>query len=116
MKPWWNFAKRWPRQWDEYVQPAVWLHRTTLNPRLPGKATPFRLLFVRDCITQMDATSPSPDDEAMDADYITSSPTRVETFVKCRKFAKTYSTVMSRDASDESTTTQGSDAPLPEPK
>ena len=49
-------------------------------------------------------------------DCITSSPTRVKTFVKCRKFARTYSTAMGRDASDESTTTQGSDAPLPEPE
>ena len=49
-------------------------------------------------------------------DCITSSPTRVKTFVKCRKFAKAYSTAMSRDASDENTTTQGSDAPLPEPE
>ena len=49
-------------------------------------------------------------------DFIISSPTRAKTFVKCRKFARTYSTTMSRDASDESTTTQGSDAPLPEPE
>ena len=46
-------------------------------------------------------------------DSITSSPTRAKTF-KCWKFARTYSTAMSRDASDESVTTQGSDAPLTE--
>ena len=45
---------------------AIRLHRTTPDPRLPGKTTPFLLLFVRDCRTQMDATSPSPDDESMD--------------------------------------------------
>ena len=49
------------------------------------------------------------------ADCITSSSTRMKTFVKCKKFAKTYSTAMSRDASEESTTTKGSDAPLPDP-
>ena len=49
-------------------------------------------------------------------DYITLSPTRAKTFVKCRKFAKIYSTAMSRDASDESTTTQGSDPSLSEPE
>ena len=49
------------------------------------------------------------------ADYITSLPTRVKTF-KCRKFAKTYSTAIGRDASNESTTTQGLDAPLPQPE
>ena len=58
-------CKGWPRRWDEYVQPALWLHRTTPDSRLPGKATPFRLLFGRDCRTQVDATSPSPDDEDM---------------------------------------------------
>ena len=42
------------------------LHRTTPDLRLPGKATPFRLLSGRGCRTQMDATSPSPDDEGMD--------------------------------------------------
>ena len=47
------------------MQPALWLHPTTPDPRLPGKATPFHLLFGRDCRTQMDATSPSPDDEGM---------------------------------------------------
>ena len=40
-------------------------------------------------------------------DYITSPPTRVKTFVKCRKFAKTYITAMSRDASDESAKNAG---------
>ena len=45
---------------------TVWPHRTTPDPRLPGKSTPFRLLFGRDCRTQMNATSPSPDDEGMD--------------------------------------------------
>ena len=35
------------------------------RPQLPGKATPFRLLFGRDCRTQIDATSPSPDNEGM---------------------------------------------------
>ena len=61
-----ELCKSWPRRWDEYVQPALWLHRTALDPRLPGKATPLRLLFGRDCRTQMDATSSSPDDEGMD--------------------------------------------------
>ena len=48
------------------MQPALWLHRTTPDPRLPNKATPFCLLFGRDCRTQMDATSPSPDNENTD--------------------------------------------------
>ena len=61
-----EFCKTWPRRWDEYVQPALWLRRTTLDPCLLGKATPFLLLFGRDCRTQMDATSPSPDGEGMD--------------------------------------------------
>ena len=60
-----ELCKSWPRRWDEYVQPALWLHRTTPDPQLPGKATPLRLLFGRDCRTQIDATSPSPDNEGM---------------------------------------------------
>ena len=59
-------CKTWPRRWDEYVQPALWLHRTTPDPRLPCKATPFLFLFGRDCRTQMDATFPSPDGEGTD--------------------------------------------------
>ena len=58
--------KTWPRRWDEYAQPALWLHRTTPVPRLPGKVTPSLLRFGRDCGTQMDATTPSPDDEGME--------------------------------------------------
>ena len=61
-----ELCKSWPRQYNEYVQPALWLHRTTPDPRLPGKTTPFSLLFGRDCRTQVDATSPSPDDEGID--------------------------------------------------
>ena len=110
-----ELCKSWPRRWDEYVQSALWLHRTTPDPRLPDKATPFRLLFGRDCRTQMDATSPSPDDEGIDGLHNLIAD-KTENLCKCRKFARTYSTAMSRDASDESTTTQGSDAPLPEPE
>ena len=61
-----ELCKNWPRRWDEYVQPALSLHWTTPDPRLLSKATPFRLVFGHDCRTQMDATSPSPDNESMD--------------------------------------------------
>ena len=54
-----------PQRWDEYVKPTFWLHRTTLDPRLPGKTTPFRLLFGRDCRTQMDARILSLDVEGL---------------------------------------------------
>ena len=64
-----ELCKFWPRRWNEYVQRALWLHRTAPNPRLPGKATPFLSLFGRNCRTQMDATSPSPDDEDMEGLY-----------------------------------------------
>ena len=64
-----ELCKDWPRRWDEYVQPALWLHWTTPDPRLPGKATPFRLLIGRDYCTEMNATSPSPNDEGMDGLY-----------------------------------------------
>ena len=63
----------------------------------------------------MDATSPSPDDEGMDGmrNLIADKSKNLR---QVQKFARTYSTAMSRDASDESTITQGSAAPLPEPK
>ena len=61
-----ELCKNWSRRWDEHVQPTLWLHPTTPDPRLPGKATLFLLLFGRDCRTQMDAFLPSPDDEGMD--------------------------------------------------
>ena len=61
-----ELCKNWPQRWDEYMQPAPWLHRTTPGPRLPDKATLFLLLFGRDCRTQMDATSPRPDDKGVE--------------------------------------------------
>lgn len=51
----WN---HWPLRWDEYVQPVLWLHRTTSNPRLPGGPTHFRLLFGLVVRTQIEAISP----------------------------------------------------------
>ena len=33
-----KLCKSWPRRLDEYVQQALWLHRTTPDPQLPGKA------------------------------------------------------------------------------
>ena len=61
-----ELCKSWPRRWDEYAQPTLWLYRATPDPRLPGKVILFRLLFGRDCRSQMDVTSSSPDDEGMD--------------------------------------------------
>ena len=60
-----ELCNNWPRRWDEYVQPVLCLQRTTHDPRLPGKAATFLLLFGRDCHIQMDAASPSPDDEGL---------------------------------------------------
>ena len=56
-----ELCKTWPHRWDEYVQPALWIHRTTPDLRLPGKPTPFRLFFGRDARTQLDATHPEID-------------------------------------------------------
>ena len=61
-----EISKPWPRRCNEYVQPTLRQHRTTPDPRLPGKATPFLLLFGRDCRTQMNVTTPGPDDEGME--------------------------------------------------
>ena len=41
-----ELCETWPRRWDEYVQPALWIQNTTPNLRLPGKPTPSRLSSV----------------------------------------------------------------------
>ena len=51
-----ELCKTWLRRWDEYVQPALWIHRITPNLRLPGEPTVFRLFFGRDARRQLDAT------------------------------------------------------------
>ena len=56
-----ELCKTWPRRWDEYVQPALWIHRTTPDLRLPGKPTPFRIFFGRDARTHLDAPQPEVD-------------------------------------------------------
>ena len=56
-----ELCKTWPRRWDKYVQPALWIHRTTPDLRLPGKPTPFRLFFGRDAHTQLDPRHPEID-------------------------------------------------------
>ena len=110
-----KICKKWPWRWDKYVQPALWLHLTTPGPNLPGKPTPFLLLFGRGCRTQMDATHQAPTTRAW-KDYIITLLTRAKPFAKCRKSEKVRSIAMGSDGSDESTRTLGSDAALPGPK
>ena len=43
------------------MQLAVWLYRATPDPNLPGKATPFRLLFSPDNHTEVNAATPTHD-------------------------------------------------------
>ena len=104
--------KTWSQRWDEYVKPSIWLHRTTPNSRLPGKATAFGLLFGHDCRTQMDATISSPDVESLGklrnpiADHSKA----------IRQVQGVYNDLqhhMSKDDCDESTRTY---APLQEPE
>ena len=66
MKPSWNLARLSLGNEMNTCGPTLWLHRTTPDPWLPGKVTLFRLLFGQNCRTQMNATSPSPDDDGMD--------------------------------------------------
>ena len=110
-----ELRKTWRRQWGEYVQPALWLHQTTPDPRLPGKAAPFLLVFGRGCSTQIDATTPSPDDEGVEGLYDLIHD-KSEALYLVRTFTTTCSIAMSRDDSDESTRTMESDALLPEPE
>ena len=67
MKPSWNFAKPGLGEgMNMCSQSSGYIERYTTHACLPGKATPFLLLFSRNCHTQMDATSPSPDNEGME--------------------------------------------------
>ena len=56
-----ELCKSWPKCWDEYVQPALWLQRTTPLPRIPDSPTPFTLLFGLDVRSQIDAVTPKLD-------------------------------------------------------
>ena len=56
-----ELCKTWPRRWDEYVQLALWIRRTTPDLRVPGQPTPFRIFFGRDARTHLDATHPEID-------------------------------------------------------
>ena len=53
-----ELCKQWPERWDEYVDPALWVQRTTPDTALPGHPTAFKLLFGREPRTQLDAVSP----------------------------------------------------------
>ena len=44
---------------------ALWLHRTSPDPRLPGSPTPFRLLFGHDVHTQIEAVPPDLDNSEL---------------------------------------------------
>ena len=108
-----ELCKSWPRRWDEYVQPALWLHRMTPDLGCQAKPPPSAFYSAETAVPRWTLPHQAPTTRAC-TDCVTSSPTRMKAFV--RKVARTYSTTMSRDASDESTTTQGSAAPLPEPQ
>ncbi|CAM9478629.1 unnamed protein product, partial [Sphacelaria rigidula] len=49
-----ELCKQWSKWWDECVDPAVWVHRTTPDPSLPNNPTPFKLPFGRELRTQID--------------------------------------------------------------
>ena len=109
-----ELSKSLPGRWDEYVQQNLWLHRTTPDLGCQARPPPCAYYSAETAVPRWTLPHQVPTARAW-TDCITSSPTRV-TFVKCRKFARTYSPAISRDASDESTTTQESDTPLPEPE
>ena len=62
----------------------VWLHRTAPDPNRPGNVTPFRPLFGHDIPTQLDAATPTPDDENLE-ECTPSSLTAVKPFTKYKK-------------------------------
>ena len=114
MKPLWNFTRV---GLGDGMNTCSWPSGCTGQPPTLGcQARPPPSAYdSADCRTQMDATSPSPDDEGMDGLHKLIAG-KSKNLVECRKFAKPYSTAMSRDASNESATTRGADAPLSEPE
>ena len=56
-----ELCKSWPKRWDEYVQPVLWLQRTKPLPWLPGSPTHFKLLLGRHVRSQIDAGAPELD-------------------------------------------------------
>ena len=93
-----KLCKSWPRQWNEYVQPALY---TGQHPTHGCQARPPPSAYCSAVTAVPEWTLPhrAPTTRAW-TDHITSSPTRVKTFVKCKDFAKIYGTAMRRDASN----------------
>lgn len=53
-----ELCKQWSERWDKYVDPAVWINRTTPDPPLPASPTQFNMHFGREPCTQLDIVSP----------------------------------------------------------
>lgn len=43
----------WSRRWNHYFPIAAWIHETTPDNKLPGNASPYRMLFGRNPRTQI---------------------------------------------------------------
>ena len=79
-----ELCKSWPGRWDEYVEAACWIQRTTPDPRLPSGGTPFRILFGRDARTNLDALTPVLDDDSFRSGLDNFVAERQQTFRELR--------------------------------
>ena len=100
-----ELCKSLSRRWDKYMPPTLWLHRTTPDLECQARPPTSAYYSAKTAVPRWTLPRQAPTTRAW-TDCVTLLPTRVTTLVKRRKFARTYSTAMSRDASDESTATQ----------
>ena len=115
MKPPWSFARvSLGDEMNTYGRPSSCIGQ---SPTLGYQARPpaFACYSAETAVPRWTPSLLAPTTRTR-TDYTISSPTRVRISVKYRKCAKTCSIATSRDAADENTKTQGSDAPLPEPE
>ena len=115
MKPSWNFAKTGlGGRMSICSQLSGYIERHPVHA-CQAKPPPFSYYPVVTAAPRWTPPHQAPTTRVWKYDII-SLLTKVKPFAKCRTFAKTCSIAMSRDDSDESTRTLGSNAPLPEPE
>ena len=115
MKLSWNFAK--PGLGDGmnvHSQPSGYIERHPIHA-CQAKPPPFSYYSAVTAVPRWTLPHQAPTTRAW-KDYKSLLLTRAKPFAKCRTSAKTCIIAMSRDDSDASTRTLGSNAPLPEPE
>ena len=80
--------KSWPARWDEYARAACWIQTTTPDPCLPPGGTPFRILFGRDALTNLDAVTPALDGDGFRTGLDNFVAEKHQTFLELRGILK----------------------------